>query len=136
MVGFGTLLMLLSVWYAVAWVFRRDMPKGKWFLRIASVSGIAAVLALEAGWVVTEVGRQPWIVHNYLRVEDAATTNGGVWITFLVVLGVYAVLGVTTILVLRNMSRRFRAADEKEDDDDAPYGPRTPPPREPAVVAS
>jgi cytochrome d ubiquinol oxidase subunit I len=126
MVGLGTLLTLLAAWYAAVWVFRRDMPKGKWFLRFASGAGIASVLALEAGWVVTEVGRQPWIVHNYLRVEDAATTNGGVWLTFLAVFAIYAVLGVTTILVLRSMSRRFRTADEA-DDADAPYGPRTPP---------
>ena len=126
MVGIGTLLTLLATWYAVVWAFRRDMPKGKWFLRFASGAGIASVLALEAGWVVTEVGRQPWIVHNYLRVEDAATTNGGVWLTFLAVFAIYAALGVTTILVLRSMSRRFRAADEA-DDADAPYGPRTPP---------
>ena len=63
---------------------------------------------MEAGWVVTEVGRQPWIVHNYMKVEQAATSNTGVWITFLVVLAIYAVVGVTLILVLRLMSRRFR----------------------------
>ena len=42
---------------------------------------------MEAGWVVTEVGRQPWIVHNYMKVEEAATANTGVWVTFLAVLG-------------------------------------------------
>ena len=56
----------------------------KLFLWIAAGAGVASVLALEAGWVVTEVGRQPWIVYNYMKVEQAATTNGGVWITFLV----------------------------------------------------
>ena len=79
-------------------------------MRIAACTGVLAVLTMEAGWVVTEVGRQPWIVHNYMTVEQAATTNTGVWITFLVVLAIYAVVGVTTILVLRGMSRRWREA--------------------------
>ncbi len=81
-----------------------------WFLRIAACTGVLAVICMEAGWVVTEVGRQPWIVYNYMRVEEAATGNTGVWITFFVVVGIYAVVGVTTILVLRGMSRRWRDA--------------------------
>ena len=82
MVGLGTLLFLLSVWYGLCWLFRRDMPKSKWFLRVASCAGVAAIVCMEAGWVVSEVGRQPWIVYNLMKVEDAATANTGVWITF------------------------------------------------------
>jgi len=111
MVGMATLLFLLSAWYALAWVFRRDIPKTRLFLWVAAGAGVAAVVALEAGWVVTEVGRQPWIVHNYLKVTQAATTNSGVWATFLVILGIYIGLGTTLILVLRGMSRRWRAGE-------------------------
>jgi cytochrome d ubiquinol oxidase subunit I len=125
MVGIATLLLLLSLWYAVVWLFRRNMPTTKWFLRAASLAGVAAVIAMEAGWVVTEVGRQPWIVRNYLKVEDAATTNGGVWVTLVVVAAIYAVVGVTTILVLRGMSRRWRRQEGAETD--VPYGPNPPP---------
>ena len=81
---------------------------------------------MEAGWVVSEVGRQPWIVYNLMKVEDAATANTGVWVTFILVVALYLGLGVTTILVLRNMSRRFRRNDV--DDHDVPYGPRPPVP--------
>jgi cytochrome d ubiquinol oxidase subunit I len=122
MIGIGTLLSLLSVWYALTWLFRRDMPKSKPFLLVAASGGVLAVLALEAGWVVTEVGRQPWIVFDYMRVSDAATTNQGVWITFLVVLALYMGLAVTLVLILRIMSRRFRAQDPL--DVGSPYGPR------------
>jgi cytochrome d ubiquinol oxidase subunit I len=80
---------------------------------------------MEAGWVVTEVGRQPWIVHNYMKVEQAATANTGVWVTFLMVFVIYAVLGVTTILVLRGMSKRYRESG-KLDESDVPYGPNEP----------
>jgi cytochrome d ubiquinol oxidase subunit I len=135
MVGIATLLFLLSLWYALTWLFKKRMPKSKWFLRAASVAGIASVLALEAGWVVTEVGRQPWIVSGYMQVEQAATTNQGVWITFLVVVGIYLTVGVTTILVLRGMSRRWREQGSRDDDEsDVPYGPSSPPPATPVEV--
>jgi cytochrome d ubiquinol oxidase subunit I len=123
MVGLGTLLFLLSAWYWVSWIFRRDMPRSKLFLRIASGAGVAAVLAMEAGWVVTEVGRQPWIVRDHMKVEEAATTNEGVWITFVAVAVIYLALATTVVLVLRSMSRRFRRQAELVDDD-VPYGPR------------
>jgi cytochrome d ubiquinol oxidase subunit I len=126
MVGLGTLLTLLGLWYGLAWLFKRDVPRSKWFLRVAACAGVAAVITMEAGWVVTEVGRQPWIVYNYMRVEDAATGNTAVWITFLAVVAIYAVVGVTTILVLRGMSRRWREAGGGEESD-VPYGPSAPP---------
>ena len=124
MVGLGTLLFLLAVWYAASWVFRRRMPASRWFLRAAACAGVLAVVTMEAGWVVTEVGRQPWIVYNLMKVEDAATGNAGVWITFIAVVLLYAALGVTTIMVLRSMSRRFRRGGGFVDHD-VPYGPRT-----------
>ena len=121
MVGLGTLLFLLSVWYGLSWLIRRDIPKSKWFLRIASCAGVAAVITMEAGWVVSEVGRQPWIVYDLMKVEDAATENSGVWITFIVIAVLYVALAITTVLILRAMSRRFRDRDAA--DPGVPYGP-------------
>jgi cytochrome d ubiquinol oxidase subunit I len=135
MVGLATLLFLLALWYAASWVFRRDLPKTKWFWRAAAVSGVAAVLAMEAGWVVTEVGRQPWIVFDYMKVEQAATGNDGVWLTFLVIAVIYSVVAVSLILILRLMARRFREQDDADGGHDVPYGPREPLPRTPAGVS-
>jgi cytochrome d ubiquinol oxidase subunit I len=135
MVGLATFLFLLSLWYFAVWVFKRRMPKSKLFLWIAAAAGLLSVITLEAGWVVTEVGRQPWIVHNYMKVERGATANTGVWITFFAVLGIYVGLGITAILVLRLMSRRWR---EGEDDPEAggPYAPRpAPESSEPELVS-
>jgi len=132
MVGVGTLLFLLALWYGACWAFRRRMPASRWFLRAAACSGVLAVVTMEAGWVVTEVGRQPWIVYNLMRVEDAATANTGVWITFIAVLLLYAALGMTTVVVLRAMSRRFRRSGGFVDHD-VPYGP-TPGAEPPAAV--
>ena len=125
MVGLGTLLFLLTLWFWASLVFRRRIPRSRWFLRAAAVSGVLAVVTLEAGWTVSEVGRQPWIVYEKMKVVDAATANTGIWITFVLVLLLYAGLGVTAILVLRGMSRRFRTSEEL-DDVDVPYGPSKP----------
>jgi cytochrome bd ubiquinol oxidase subunit I len=122
MVGLATLLLLLALWYGASWLFRRDLPKSSLFLWLASAAGVLAVVAMEAGWVVTEVGRQPWIVRNYMKVGQGATTNGGVWATFLVVLALYLGVGVTLVLILRKMSQRWRAGEEE--DVGGPYEPR------------
>ena len=68
MVGLGTALTLLALWFAVLWRRRRaEIVNSTWFLRAAAIAPIAAYLCLEAGWVVTEVGRQPWVVYEILR---------------------------------------------------------------------
>jgi cytochrome d ubiquinol oxidase subunit I len=128
MVGICTAMIALGLWLAWAWWRRRDIPRTPWFLRAVAVSGVAAVVALECGWIVTEVGRQPWVVYNVMRTEDAVTGASGVWVTFGAVLAIYSVLGVATVLILRTMSRRWREAGEAEIE--VPYGPSEPePPR-------
>ena len=69
MVGIGFALLALGGWVAWSWWRRRDLPATRWFLRAVAVSGVAAVVAMEAGWITTEVGRQPWIVYRLLRVD-------------------------------------------------------------------
>ena len=106
---------------AFGWWRKRDFPQTRWFLRATAVSGVAAVVALECGWIVTEVGRQPWVVYNVMRTEDAVTQASGVWVTFVAVVALYVVLGAALVITLRAMARRWREADEP--DDDVPYGP-------------
>jgi cytochrome bd ubiquinol oxidase subunit I len=122
MVGIASALIALAAWLGITWLRRRDMPRTRWFLRATAVSGVAAIVALECGWIVTEVGRQPWIVYEVMRTEDAVTQADGVWVSLGVVLVVYAALGIATVMVLRAMARRWRAADA--DEVDVPYGPR------------
>lgn len=127
MVGAATALLILGLWFAIAWLRTRDLPRSRWFLRAASGAGALAVVSMEAGWVMSEVGRQPWIVYELMRVDDAATANTGVWITFIGLVVFYAGLGVTLVQVLRGMSRRYRQrtpdAAGMVPDDDVPYGP-------------
>ena len=123
MVGIGTGLMGLALWLAWAWWKRRDIPRTKWFLRAVSVSGIGAIVAMWCGWIVTEVGRQPWIVQGYMRTEEAVTDADGIWFSFGFVLLLYATLGTIAVLVLRGMSRRWREAGGADVEAGAPYGP-------------
>jgi len=121
MVGICTMLILLGLWFGFVWWRKRDIPKTPWFLRAVAVSGISAVVALECGWIVTEVGRQPWIVYNVMRTKDAVTNSSGVWVTFTLVLLLYVLLGTVLVITLRAMSRRWRAEGDRESD--VPYGP-------------
>jgi cytochrome d ubiquinol oxidase subunit I len=125
MVGICTLLIGLGVWLAIGWWRKIDFARSKWFLRATALSGAAAVVALEAGWIVTEVGRQPWIVQNVMRTSDAVTQADGIWVTFVLILLLYVVLGATLIIVLLAMSRRWREAGD--DETTVPYGPEPPP---------
>jgi cytochrome d ubiquinol oxidase subunit I len=126
MVGICTVLIGLGLWFGIGWWRKRDFPQSRWFLRAVAVSGVLSIVALECGWIVTEVGRQPWIVYNVMRTEDAVTQASGVWVTFIAILALYIALGTTLVLVLRAMSRRWREADEQ--DVEVPYGPDAGPP--------
>jgi cytochrome d ubiquinol oxidase subunit I len=126
MVGIGSGLLALAAWFGLVWWRRREMPQTPWFLRIVSVSGVAAILALWAGWIVTEVGRQPWIVQGYMRTSEAVTDADGIWFSFGLVLLLYAVLAAGLVFVLRTMSRRWREAGRTEPEADIPYAPGTP----------
>jgi cytochrome bd ubiquinol oxidase subunit I len=123
MVGLGFAMLALAAWFAVAWRRKRDLPATPWFLRAAAAAGVAAVLALECGWMVTEIGRQPWIVHGYMRVEDAVTPAQGIWWAFAFTLLLYIVLGLVLGVVLRGMARRWRESEEADPELEAPYSP-------------
>jgi cytochrome bd ubiquinol oxidase subunit I len=122
MVGVGSALIALGLWFGIAWWRRRDIPKTKWFLRAVAISGVATIVTLECGWIVTEVGRQPWIVYEVMRTDEAVTGASGVWVTFGLVLALYTALGIAAVLVLRSMARRWRAGEIR--DEEVPYGPR------------
>src|SRR4051812_7330448 len=127
MVGICSALIALGAWLLFFWWRKRDIPATKWFLRAVAVSGVLSVVALECGWIVTEVGRQPWIVYNVMHTEDAVTQADGVWVTFGAVVLLYTALGATLVITLRAMSRRWREAEEQ--DSEVPYGPPVAEPR-------
>jgi cytochrome bd ubiquinol oxidase subunit I len=120
MVVIGTMLAAAVITY---WLFRwrgRDLLKNRWFLRFSVIAGPLAILAVELGWVATEVGRQPWTVWQILRTSDAASMSPALWWSYTVVLIVYAGMTAGAWIVLRSMARRWRAG---EADLPSPYGP-------------
>jgi cytochrome bd ubiquinol oxidase subunit I len=124
MVGLGFLLLLAGLWALVVWWRRRRLPRHRLFWLLGAVSGVAAIAAMECGWVVTEVGRQPWVVYRLQTTTAAATANGGVLTSLSLIIILYAVLGAVTIIILRALARRWRRGDAPETE--VPYGP---PPR-------
>src|ERR1700678_4375925 len=121
MVGLGSLLLLVGLWAAWTWWRRRRWPRPLPFWALGAVGGLAAVVAMECGWVVTEEGRQPWVVYGLQTTTRAATTNGGVLTSLSIVIVVYGAIGAATIAILLMLSRRWRRDDR--DDDPVPYGP-------------
>jgi cytochrome d ubiquinol oxidase subunit I len=122
MVGVGFGLLALGAWFGFSWWRRRDIPATKWFLRAVSISGIGALVALESGWIVTEVGRQPWIVYEVMRTSEAVTSAGGLWFVFIGAVLLYATLGTVAVIALKTIARRAAAGDD-EPDEGVPYGP-------------
>jgi cytochrome d ubiquinol oxidase subunit I len=101
-IGFG--LLVLGAWLALSWWRRRDLPRSRWFLRFAAVAGIASVVALETGWVTTEVGRQPWVVYGVMRTEDAVTGASGIPVGYGVLVIVYAGCAAAVWWILRRLA--------------------------------
>ena len=128
MIGCGTLMALIALWFAWRWrAARRGGPDpfSKRMLQATMAAGALSVIALECGWITTEVGRQPWIVYGIMLVEDAVTSNGGIWITLAVMLVVYSAMGTAAALVLRSMAQRWR--DSGTIDLPTPYDPGSDP---------
>ena len=125
MVLTASALALLALWFGLVWWRRRRLPNTRWFLRCAAIAGVAILVTIECGWILTEVGRQPWIVYGHLRTKDAVTDTGGIWLTFTIILVLYALVATGLITALRVLARRWRTRDDGADSD-VPYGPRGP----------
>jgi cytochrome d ubiquinol oxidase subunit I len=104
MVGLGMALALLAVCFL--WVrFRRGrQPSSTWFYRAVVLAGPAAIVALLAGWVTTEVGRQPWVVYGVMRTGDAVTGASGIPVGYGVLVAVYAGVVAAVWWILRRLA--------------------------------
>jgi len=104
MVGIGSLLALLSVLYLYVRFRRRRLPRSRWFYRAVAAAGPLSVVALIAGWVTTEVGRQPWVVYGVMRTSEAVTGAEGIPIGYGTLVVVYIGLATAVAWMLRRLS--------------------------------
>jgi cytochrome d ubiquinol oxidase subunit I len=106
MVSSGFFMLFIAFVY---WLFfflrRRKAPEHKLLLWGIVVSGVLGFLAVELGWMVTELGRQPWTIYGFLRTRDAATTAPWLNESFLAFTGIYILLGVALVWLLLRVAR-------------------------------
>jgi cytochrome d ubiquinol oxidase subunit I len=118
MVGAGTAMMLLALWAGWLALRKKTLPDKKWFLRAIVAASPLGFLAIEAGWMVTEVGRQPWIINGVMRTADAVTSMPGLVVPFVSFTLLYIFLGVIVVWLLKRQvadSPRVYAAKPGEE---------------------
>ncbi|WP_159674399.1 cytochrome ubiquinol oxidase subunit I [Streptomyces mexicanus] len=125
MVAVGFFLLALGVWLLWAWWRHHrtgaELSTPRLFLVAAAVAGPAAVVALESGWTVTELGRQPWIVWGVMSVRDAVDPAPGLMTGLWLVLVVYTAMTVATVYVLRRLARGTPVPRAPQEEDVAGY---------------
>jgi cytochrome d ubiquinol oxidase subunit I len=106
MVGIGFTLIAVSTWFWLTAWRKRAIEPNTWQLRALVALTPAGFIAIEAGWVVTEVGRQPWIIHKIMRTEDAVTEVPGQFASFGGFTILFVVLAITTVWLLRLVAKK------------------------------
>jgi len=105
MVGIGTLLALLGAIVLYVRVRRRALPEWRWFYYALAAAGPLSVVALICGWIVTEVGRQPWVVYRVMPTSQAVTDAGGIPVGYATLWIVYLAVGAGVVWILRRLAR-------------------------------
>jgi cytochrome bd ubiquinol oxidase subunit I len=106
MVGIGSLLAVLGLVYLTVRIRRRRLPRSIWFYRALALAGPLSVVALIAGWVTTEVGRQPWVVYHVMRTSQAVTGASGIPVGYGTLVLVYALLVAAVAWILWRLARK------------------------------
>jgi cytochrome d ubiquinol oxidase subunit I len=121
--GFFALLVAVVFWF-LYWRQKRNVPQNRLLLLGVLASGPLTFLAIELGWMVTELGRQPWVVYGYLRTADAVTTAPWLNVSFLVFSAIYVLLAFALIWLLLRVARSPLPTREVEEQMQQMQGPR------------
>jgi cytochrome bd ubiquinol oxidase subunit I len=114
MVGTGSALLAVAAWIAWSWWRSRRLPDNKWLLRALVCCSPLGFIAVETGWFVTELGRQPWIIYGIMRTKDAVTPMPGLVVPFITFTIVYLLLAVIVIFLLRRQFMATHPAVKRE----------------------
>lgn len=109
MVGAGVAMIAVSLMGALLVLRGRPLARARLYLKALVLAAPLGILATEAGWVVTEVGRQPWIVYNVMRTSEAVTPMRGLWVPLGAFSLVYAFLAVVVVGLIRRGVRESMA---------------------------
>ena len=112
MIAIGSAMMLVGILYFIAIWKKRSWLTKNWFLKLFILSTPFGFIAVEAGWTVTEVGRQPWIIQGVMRTSEAVTPMPGIQYSFYLFTIVYLVLSIAVIFLL---SRQIKMVPELYD---------------------
>jgi cytochrome d ubiquinol oxidase subunit I len=105
MVGIGTMLALLGVYFVLIRTRKKRLPDNIWFYRAVALAGPLSLIALIAGWITTEVGRQPWVVYDVMRTSQAVTGAPGLPVGYAALAITYAGVAVGVAWILRRLAR-------------------------------
>ena len=124
-IGFG--LLALSAWFVAAWAVGLRVPKsrreafpraagrhGRLLLLAITAAGFAGFAAIEAGWMVTELGRQPWVIYGVVTTAQAITPAPGLVLSFFISSAVYVALAVALVGLLLRLAAATRRGEEAE----------------------
>jgi cytochrome d ubiquinol oxidase subunit I len=100
MVGMGVLMLIIAILYLMALWKKPNWLNARWLLKLFVAATPLGFIAVEAGWTVTEVGRQPWIINGVMRTADAVTPMPGIVYSFYIFSAVYISLAITIIFML------------------------------------
>ena len=114
MVGLGTFLAAVGIWVVVAAFRREDLAANRWLMRAVAAASPMGFVCIEAGWTVTAVGRQPWVIYGVMRTADAVTPMPGLVVPFVLISSLYCFLGVIVAWLLYDLVMRSPIAREGE----------------------
>jgi cytochrome d ubiquinol oxidase subunit I len=114
MVGTGMAMLLVALWAGWIWLRTREMPDSKLFLTVLFLASPLGFVAVETGWMVTELGRQPWVIYHVMRTQEAVTPMPGLFVPFTVFTLLYVFLAFILVLLMRRQFLETAPSHGKE----------------------
>ncbi len=106
MIACGSILVLLSLWILYAFFIKKNLFESNNLIKALILASPLGFIAMEAGWIVTEVGRQPWIIYGIMRTKEAVTTVSNIGIYFYIFAALYLTLAITLTIIMRRIFRK------------------------------
>ena len=114
MVGCGMCMLAIALWAGLGCWRKRPLAENKWLLRAFLIAAPMGIIAIEAGWLVTEFGRQPWVIYGIMRTSEAVTPMHGLVVPFTMFTAVYLFLSIILVFLLKRQFRETAPLQHEE----------------------